>query len=127
MVSFFFLFDKFDFGYDIIVEINGVLFMNQRDTFRMMIGAYYGVLEMDEYNLKEYVLCDLMKAILEFVNHHKDESISYQEEANDIEKNVSLKTKLQDCLIVLPKLNVSMEFLFLIKEKLRNIDEMLGV
>lgn len=97
--------------------------MNGRDTFRMMIGAYYGVLEMDEYSVKEYVLYDLKKAILEFVNHHSNESINYLEEANDIEKNVSIKTKLQDCLIILPKLNVSMEFLFLIKEKIRNINE----
>ena len=29
------------------------------DTFRYLVGAYYGICEMDEYDLKEYVLKDI--------------------------------------------------------------------
>lgn len=97
--------------------------MNQRDTYRTMIGAYYGVLEMDEYSVKEYVLQDLNRYIIEFVSIHSNSKIDFENEARDVEKNVSIKTKLQDCLIILPKFDTSMEFLFLIKERLRSMDK----
>mgnify|MGYP003305461905 FL=1 len=30
--------------------------MDVLDTYRYLVGAYYGISEMDEYDLKEYVL-----------------------------------------------------------------------
>ena len=33
--------------------------MSLEETFACYVGAYYGVREMDEYQLKEYVLHDL--------------------------------------------------------------------
>ena len=41
--------------------------MNQEETYKAYIGAYYGVEGMDEYPLKEYVLHDLEKYILNFI------------------------------------------------------------
>lgn len=96
--------------------------MNQKDTFKTLIGAYYGVQSMDEYSLKEYVLYDLEQYILKFVEQGK-ESLDYVSLALMVQEKVSLKTMLQDCLIILPRLNVSMELLFLIKEKIRRINE----
>ena len=30
--------------------------MSLEDQFRYLVGAYYGVMEMDEYDLKVYIL-----------------------------------------------------------------------
>ena len=45
--------------------------------------------------------------------------IDYLSEANKIEYNVDLKTKFQDALIVLQKINGPMELVFLIKKRLK--------
>lgn len=96
--------------------------MNFIDTFKTYVGAYYGVLEMDEYPLKEYVLYDLKEYIQKMVLDHQNDNVSFSKVAQEVE-NLSLKVKLQDCLIVLPKLNVSLELLHLIKMRLRTIRE----
>ena len=38
--------------------------MQLRDTFRYLVGGYYGVELMDEYPLKEYVLEDIKNYII---------------------------------------------------------------
>ncbi len=97
--------------------------MNTKDHFSCLIGAYYGVMEMDEYNLKEYVLFDLEKYIERFVEEHPNPSFSYREQSEEVFNHTSLKTKLQDALLILPKLDVSLEFIFLIKARIRKIME----
>lgn len=95
--------------------------MDLKDTFCTLIGAYYGMLEMDEYGSKEYVLFDLQQYILNFVKINSN-LFPYQELAEEIEKK-TLKMKLQDCLLILPKINVSMDLIFLIQNRLREIRE----
>ncbi len=86
--------------------------------FCTLVGAYFGIRELDEYKLKEYMLFDFEKKIKAFYKEHPIEN--YEELVNKIEK-LPLKNKLQDCLIVLPKWSASMELILLIKEKLRSI------
>ncbi len=95
--------------------------MDLKDTFCTYIGAYYGMMEMDNYDLKEYVLYDLQQYILNFVSSNSN-LYDYQKLAEEVEKK-SLKNKLQDCLFVLPKINVSMELIFLIQSRIREIRE----
>lgn len=97
--------------------------MKLEDTFRMLCSAYFGVREMDEYELKEYVLKDLSDYIKEFINDNPIPDFDYEEEAFYIENNVILKVKLQDCLIVLPKVKASMELILMIKQRLNDIRE----
>lgn len=97
--------------------------MTIKEQFSCLIGAYYGVMEMDEYILKEYVLYDLQKYVEHFVEEHPVVSFSYQVQSEEVLKHTTLKTKLQDALLVLPKLNVSLELIFLIKERIRTIQE----
>ena len=47
------------------------------------------------------------------------DNFNYLESANFIKENVSDKTKLQDALIVLNKINGSMDLIFLIKDRLK--------
>ena len=39
--------------------------MTSKDTYRYLIGAYFGIEEMDEYKTKEYIL----KAIKEYIDN----------------------------------------------------------
>ncbi len=96
--------------------------MSVEETFSCYISAYYGVREMDSYPLKEYVLYDLEKYIKAFVLVNSF-SINLYEKAMMIEESVSLKTKLQDALIVLPKIHASLEFILMIKERIQEISQ----
>lgn len=93
------------------------------DTFRYLVGAYYGIAEMDNYELKEYVLKDIENYIKDFLKENKIDSIDYEEEAKNVESELSLKTKLQDSLIVLPKVNAPMELILLVKSRLKELRE----
>ena len=89
--------------------------MKLEDQYRCLIEAYYGVVEMDEYDLKIYALKD----ILNFVNEYKIDNFNYKKEAEYIKDNVSIKTKLQSSLLLLNKMNYKMELILLIKDKLK--------
>ena len=93
------------------------------DTFRYLVGAYYGISEMDEYDLKEYVLKDIEEYIRSFVKQNPIKNFNYKEEASRVMSDRELKTKLQDSLIVLPKVNASTELILLVKERLKRIRE----
>ena len=97
--------------------------INLKDTFKYYMGAYYGVREMDEYPTKEYVLQDIKEYIDSFIKDNPIPDFDYDEEARIIEDELSLKTKLQDALIVLHKINGPLELISLIKKRLKRIEE----
>ena len=97
--------------------------MDIKDTYKYLVGAYFGIEEMDNYPLKEYVLQDIKKYIEDFIKENPLKDFDYQKEAELINKELSLKTKLQDSLLVLPKVNASMELILLVKQKLKEIRE----
>lgn len=93
--------------------------MELEDQFRYLVGGYFGVSLLDDYDLKEYVLKDIEKYIKSFVELNPIENFNYLEEATIIKEKSSKKTKLQDALLVLNKINGSMDLVFLIKAKLK--------
>ena len=97
--------------------------MSQEDQYRYLFSAYYGVIEMDEYDLKVYVLKDLENYIKDFIDVYPIDNFDYRKEAQKIEDEVSLKTKLQDALLVLNKINGPIELSLLIKKRLKEIKE----
>lgn len=97
--------------------------MSLEDQFRYLVGAYYGVIEMDEYDLKVYVLKDIENYIKDFLDVSPIENFDYKKEASLIEENTSLKTKLQDALLVLNKINGPIELTLLIKKRIKEIKE----
>lgn len=97
--------------------------MTIKDIFRYLVGAYYGMSEMDEYDLKEFVLNDIEQYIRSFVLENKQTAVDYLEEALDVEDNVSLKVKLQDCLLVLPKVEAPLELILLVKRRIKNLND----
>ena len=98
--------------------------MSLEDQFKYLVGAYYGVIEMDEYDLKVYVLKDIENYIKDFLEVSPIENFDYKKEASKIEENTPLKTKLQDALLVLNKINGPIELTLLIKKRIKEIKEM---
>lgn len=89
------------------------------DQFRYLVGGYYGVEYIDEYDLKVYVLKDIENYIKDFVEINPIDNFDYEKEALLVKDNVSEKVKLQDALIVLNKINASMDLVFLVKKRLK--------
>lgn len=98
-------------------------YMTIENTFRYLVGAYYGILELDEYSTKEYLLKDIENYIKEYVSQNKKNDIDFQSLSEDVDNNVSLKVKFQDCLLVLPKVQAPLEVILLVKARLARIEE----
>ena len=95
--------------------------MTIEDVYRYMISGYFGVMEMDSYKLKEYVLEDIKKYIRDYMKQNPSKSFNLDEEVENIKNNVSVKTKLQDALLVLNKMdNAPMDLILDIKHRLKN-------
>lgn len=93
--------------------------MDLKDQFRYLVGGYFGVEYIDEYELKVYVLKDIENYIKDFIEINPIDNFDYKKEALLIKDNVSERVKLQDALIVLNKINASMELVFLVKNRLK--------
>ncbi len=89
------------------------------NQYRYLVGGYYGVSLMDEYDLKEYILKDIENYIKDFIEVNPIDKFDYKEEALLIKDNLSEKRKLQDALLVINKMNGPMDLVFLIKKRLK--------
>ena len=93
--------------------------MELENQFRYMVGGYYGVLLMDEYPLKEYMLKEIEEYIRNFIEVNPIPNFDYKEEAKKVKEKVPDKTKLQDALLILNRMNAPMDLVFMIKERLK--------
>lgn len=97
--------------------------MDLKDQFKYLVGGYYGVTYMDEYPLKVYVLKDIENYIRDFIEINPIDNFNYKEEATKYEEELSEITKLQDALLVLNKINASMELVLLVKKRLKKLNQ----
>jgi hypothetical protein len=95
--------------------------MKDDDSIKYLISGYYGIKTMDNYSSKLYYLKEVENLIHDYLKYNKIEGINYYELAEDIEKNNSLKTKLQDSLIVINQMKGPIELELLIKAKIKEI------
>ena len=86
-----------------------------RDKLNLLVEAYYGMMEMDEYELKVYEAKKIKDEIDNFVKEYNINDFDYEY----VKDNISLRTKLQSLLIVLNKNNGPMELILLIKKRLK--------
>ena len=94
--------------------------MTIEDEYKLYLGAYYGVQAMDSYELKVYILKEIEDFIKNFLKNNKIDNI--EEVKAYVKDNIPLKTKLQDSLILLNKLNAPMELILLIKKRLKELN-----
>ena len=98
--------------------------MTIEDVYRYMISGYFGVMEMDSYKLKEYVLADIKQYIKDYMEQNPSNNFNLDEEIENIKDNVPVKTKLQDALLVLNKMdNVPMDLILDIKHRLKTLKD----
>lgn len=95
--------------------------MTLEDEFKLLVGGYFGIREMDEYKLKEYILKDIEEYIKNFIALNPILNYDYRSVAEDIQDAFPLKSKLQDSLLVLRKVNGSLELILMIKEKIEEL------
>ena len=98
--------------------------MTTEDVYRYMISGYFGVMEMDSYKLKEYVLADIKQYIKDYMEQNPSNNFNLDEEIENIKDNVPVKTKLQDALLVLNKMdNAPMDLILDIKHRLKSFKD----
>ncbi len=91
--------------------------MEEKENYvNLILSAYYGVLEIDEYELKTYVLKDIENNLNNYINHYKLQIDL--EELKKKAKDIPEKVKLQDSLIILNTINAPMELKIIIKRKI---------
>lgn len=86
------------------------------EKLNLLVEAYYGLFEMDEYDLKEFELKKLKDEIDNFINEYNINNFDFE----SVKNNISLKTKLQSLLIVLNKNNGPLELILLVKRRLKD-------
>lgn len=96
--------------------------MTIKDTYRYLIGGYFGVEEMDEYKTKEYILKEIREYIDDYLKNNKAD-FDVEAEYEDVNKNVSLETKLHDALLVLPKIDAPIDLILLVKDKIKELND----
>ena len=84
--------------------------MTLEDEYRYLVGAYYGIREMDEYDLKVYILEDIENYIKDFINTNEIHNFDYRKEAEKVNDETSLKV-----------IDAPMELVFLVKQRLEQI------
>ena len=87
------------------------------NTYRYLAGGYFGVSMIDEYPIKEYVLID----ILNYIKDYKSTNNIDIDEFEYIKDNYSDRTKLQDALLLLNKMEASMDLVLMVKNKLKSL------
>ena len=91
----------------------------EQNRYKTIIGAYYGVMLMDEYPLKAYVLKTLETLEEDYL---QDKNIPSDELKSFVKNRVSAKVKLQDALYILNELDEDTELLHMIKRKIRELE-----
>lgn len=97
--------------------------MELKDQFKYLVGGYYGIMSMDSYDLKVYILKDIENYIRNFIEINPIENFDYKKEAEKYNEELSLMTKLQDSLLVLNKIDAPIELVLLVKRKIRELKE----
>ena len=86
------------------------------DYVNLLISGYLGVMEMDEYVLKTYVLKDINDHLNNYINKN-NLTVDIDSKKKEL-MSTPLKAKLQDSLLVLNKINGPMELKIIIKRKI---------
>ena len=93
--------------------------MTLEDEYKLLVESYYGILLMNEYDLKEFAL----KRNEELINNFEKTytGLDFDKIKEFVKEKVNDKTKLQSSLIVLNSINYDMDLILLIKDKIKEI------
>lgn len=97
--------------------------MTLEDQFKYFVSAYYGIIEMDDYDLKVYILKDIENHIKNFLAINPIPNYDYRKEAEKIKDEESLKSKLQDALSFLNKIDGPLDLKIMLKERIHKMSK----
>ena len=97
--------------------------MELENQYTLLVLGYYGMMYLDDYDLKVYILKDIEEYIKAFIKNNPIKDFDYKEMALKYESESSKKTQLQDTLIVLHKIKAPMEVILLVKKHLKEEEE----
>ena len=97
--------------------------MELENQYKLLVLGYYGMMYLDDYDLKVYILKDIEEYIKAFIKNNPIKDFDYKEMALKYESENSKKTQLQDTLIVLHKIKAPMEVILLVKKHLKEEEE----
>lgn len=113
--------NHFEFNKYKMVICKEISSMIAENEYKILVGGYFGIMEMDEYVLKEYVLHDIEIYIKDFIAKQNSIDFNYQSIAEELQNSLTLKRKLQDSLLTLKRINGPFELEHMIKLKLQDM------
>lgn len=93
--------------------------MELEDELRYLIGGYFGVELIDEYSIKEYILKDIDDYIKGFISANGLNDFDLEKEKESIKTKNDDKSKLQDALLTLNRIDGPMDLILLINRRLK--------
>ena len=96
--------------------------MDLLDVYKYLIGGYYGVSLIDEYELKVYVLKDIEKYISDWLESNDLGNVNL-EEINDEVNKLDEVEKLQDAMLVLHQIDGPLDLILIINQRIMKLNE----
>lgn len=101
--------------------------MTNQEQFRNLVSAYFGIQNMDEYSSKVYILKDIEDYIKDYIEINGINDVDFYKEVEYVKDNISLIRKLQDSLLLLPKIKAPLELILMVKLKIKELKEIQGI
>ena len=96
--------------------------MDLLDVYKYLIGGYYGVSLIDEYELKVYVLKDIEKYISDWLESNDLGNVNLEEINDEVNKKDEVE-KLQDAMLVLHQIDGPLDLILIINQRIMKLNE----
>ncbi len=96
--------------------------MDLLDVYKYLIGGYYGVSLIDEYELKVYVLKEIENYINDWLKSNDLGDVDIKE-INDEMFNKDEVEKLQDAMLVLHQIDGPLDLILIINQRIMKLNE----
>jgi len=96
--------------------------MDLLDVYKYLIGGYYGVSLIDEYELKVYVLKDIEKYINDWLESNDLGDVDLEKINNEV-NSLDEVEKLQDAMLVLHQIDGPIDLILIINQRIMKLNE----
>lgn len=95
--------------------------MNNAERFNYLVGGYYGIKNLNDYDRKLFILKEVEKYIREYMVDVSEPEAYYQKRAKKILETTTEREKLQDALILLNDMDGPIDLIILVKRKIKEL------
>ncbi len=97
--------------------------MELLDVYKYMIGGYYGVSLIDEFDLKVYVLKEIENYISDWLKENDLGDVDIEKINEEVLENKSEVEKLQDAMLVLHQIDGPLDLILIINQRIMKLNE----